>query len=60
MAPVTQGQPETPITEPEQRQGPPARIRVIGRGLWYISAAHTEADVDQAVSTAREVLAVIG
>jgi glutamate-1-semialdehyde 2,1-aminomutase len=37
-----------------------AGIRVIGRGLWYISAAHTEADVDQAVSTAREVLAVIG
>ena len=36
-----------------------AGIRVIGRGLWYISAAHTEADVEQAVKTAREVLAVI-
>lgn len=32
-------------------------IRIIGRGLWYISNAHTENDVDRAISTAREVLA---
>ncbi len=31
-------------------------IRVIGRGLWYISAAHTEADIDQAILVAKEVL----
>jgi glutamate-1-semialdehyde 2,1-aminomutase len=31
-------------------------VRVIGRGLWYISAAHTEADIDFAIKTAREVL----
>ncbi|GAA4464509.1 glutamate-1-semialdehyde 2,1-aminomutase [Nibrella saemangeumensis] len=31
-------------------------IRVIGRGLWYISAAHTEEDIEQAAATAREVL----
>jgi glutamate-1-semialdehyde 2,1-aminomutase len=31
-------------------------IRLIGRGLWYISAAHTEADIDQAVHVATEVL----
>ncbi len=31
-------------------------IRIIGRGLWYISTAHTRADVQQAVRTAREVL----
>ncbi|CAG5018773.1 Glutamate-1-semialdehyde 2,1-aminomutase [Dyadobacter sp. CECT 9275] len=32
-------------------------VRVIGRGLWYISAVHTEADIDHAISTARKVLA---
>ena len=32
-------------------------IRLIGRGLWYISAAHTRADVDQALWAAAEVLA---
>lgn len=32
-------------------------IRIIGRGLWYISAAHTEADIDQAIALAKEVLA---
>jgi glutamate-1-semialdehyde 2,1-aminomutase len=32
-------------------------IRVIGRGLWYISTAHTEQDIDQAIDTARKVLA---
>ena len=31
-------------------------IRVIGRGLWYISAAHTEEDIDLAIKTAKEVL----
>ena len=31
-------------------------IRVIGRGLWYISAAHTEEDIDRAVQTAEKVL----
>lgn len=31
-------------------------IRVIGRGLWYISAAHTEEDIDYAVQTAEAVL----
>lgn len=33
-----------------------AGIRVIGRGLWYISAAHTEDDIALALSTARQVL----
>lgn len=31
-------------------------IRVIGRGLWYISAAHEDKDIDQAIETARKVL----
>lgn len=31
-------------------------IRIIGRGLWYISTAHTEADIDHAIRTAKEVL----
>jgi glutamate-1-semialdehyde 2,1-aminomutase len=31
-------------------------IRLIGRGLWYISNAHTDADIDRAIATAREVL----
>ncbi|MEQ9439799.1 MAG: aspartate aminotransferase family protein [Cyclobacteriaceae bacterium] len=31
-------------------------VRVIGRGLWYISAAHTSADIDMAIETAHEVL----
>lgn len=31
-------------------------IRVIGRGLWYLSAAHTEKDVDKAIQTAADVL----
>lgn len=30
-------------------------IRVIGRGLWYVSAAHTEKDVDKAIQTAADV-----
>lgn len=31
-------------------------IRIIGRGLWYISAAHTEEDIDKAIVIAGEVL----
>jgi glutamate-1-semialdehyde 2,1-aminomutase len=31
-------------------------IRLIGRGLWYLSAAHTREDVDTAVKAARTVL----
>ncbi|HEY4209180.1 MAG TPA: aspartate aminotransferase family protein [Puia sp.] len=31
-------------------------VRVIGRGLWYVSAAHTEEEVDRAIATAAEVL----
>jgi glutamate-1-semialdehyde 2,1-aminomutase len=31
-------------------------IRVIGRGLWYISAAHTRQDIDEALSAVDTVL----
>jgi glutamate-1-semialdehyde 2,1-aminomutase len=31
-------------------------IRTIGRGLWYISNAHTDADIQRAINTADEVL----
>lgn len=31
-------------------------VRVIGRGLWYISAVHTEEEIDKAIFVAREVL----
>lgn len=31
-------------------------IRIIGRGLWYISAAHTEAEIDQTIEVSRRVL----
>jgi len=31
-------------------------VRVIGRGLWYISAAHTEQEIDHAVRVATAVL----
>ena len=31
-------------------------IRIIGRGLWYISAAHTESDIDKAIDIAGAVL----
>lgn len=34
-------------------------IRLIGRGLWYLSAAHTDADLEQCVAAARETLAAI-
>jgi glutamate-1-semialdehyde 2,1-aminomutase len=32
------------------------KIRIIGRGLWYISAAHTQQDIDHAIMNAAEVL----
>lgn len=32
-------------------------IRVIGRGLWYISAVHTDADIEQALTAVDDVLA---
>lgn len=31
-------------------------VRLIGRGLWYISAAHSEADIDQALAAATDAL----
>lgn len=31
-------------------------VRVIGRGLWYISAVHTEEDIETAIATAEKVL----
>lgn len=31
-------------------------VRIIGRGLWYISTAHTEADLDGAMLAAKAVL----
>jgi glutamate-1-semialdehyde 2,1-aminomutase len=31
-------------------------IRIIGRGLWYISAVHTEQDIDQAIEVSRIIL----
>lgn len=34
-------------------------VRVIGRGLWYISAAHTDRDIEQAIEAARSVLATL-
>ena len=32
-------------------------IRLIGRGLWYVSAAHTEDDIECGLATVRSVLA---
>ena len=32
------------------------KVRIIGRGLWYISTAHTEQEIDHAITTATEVL----
>ncbi len=32
------------------------RIRLIGRGLWYVSAAHTDADVDACIDAAEASL----
>jgi glutamate-1-semialdehyde 2,1-aminomutase len=34
-------------------------VRIIGRGLWYISAAHTEEDIDFAIDKAKQVLTSI-
>lgn len=34
-------------------------VRIIGRGLWYISAAHTEGDVQFAIEKAEKVLKTI-
>lgn len=34
-------------------------IRVIGRGLWYISAAHTENDILEAIDVADHVLSTV-
>src|SRR5262249_23589254 len=34
-------------------------VRLIGRGIWYLSTAHTQADVDQTVDVARSALAEI-
>ncbi len=34
-------------------------VRIIGRGLWYISAAHSEADILIAIEKARKVLKAI-
>lgn len=31
-------------------------FRIIGRGLWYISAAHTEDDINKAIAASKEVL----
>ena len=33
-----------------------AGIRVIGRGLWYISAAHTHEDIEHTISVSRRIL----
>lgn len=33
-----------------------SKIRIIGRGLWYIGAAHTEEDIDHTIQVASEVL----
>lgn len=35
-------------------------IRLIGRGLWYLSAAHTEEDIAHCLATAQEALQVAG
>jgi glutamate-1-semialdehyde 2,1-aminomutase len=35
-------------------------VRLIGRGLWYISAAYTDVDVDEAIAVARDVLMQLG
>ncbi|MCX2452344.1 aspartate aminotransferase family protein [Pedobacter sp. PLR] len=39
-----------------QNQG----VRIIGRGLWYISAVHSEKDIDFAIEKAKYVLAHMG
>jgi glutamate-1-semialdehyde 2,1-aminomutase len=32
-------------------------IRIIGRGLWYISAVHTDEDISYALSIAEKIMA---
>jgi glutamate-1-semialdehyde 2,1-aminomutase len=32
-------------------------IRIIGRGLWYISTEHTQEEIDRAIQTVDKVLA---
>jgi glutamate-1-semialdehyde 2,1-aminomutase len=34
-------------------------IRIIGRGLWYISAVHSEEDIEKALSVADQVVSEI-
>lgn len=34
-------------------------VRVIGRGLWYISAVHTDEEIEQAIAVATEVLSLM-
>jgi glutamate-1-semialdehyde 2,1-aminomutase len=34
-------------------------VRIIGRGLWYISTAHSKDDIDLAIEKARNVLKII-
>jgi glutamate-1-semialdehyde 2,1-aminomutase len=35
------------------------RVRIIGRGLWYISAAHTEEDIEHAIEVSARVMGSI-
>jgi len=35
------------------------KVRIIGRGLWYISAVHTEEDIDYTIAVAKKVFAVL-
>ena len=35
------------------------RVRIIGRGLWYISAAHTEEDIYHAIEVSARVMGSI-
>ena len=35
-------------------------IRIIGRGLWYLSAIHTEKEIDTAIEVADKVLGKLG
>ena len=34
-------------------------IRIIGRGLWYISTAHTKDDIELTIRTTRDVLSIL-
>jgi glutamate-1-semialdehyde 2,1-aminomutase len=35
-------------------------VNIVGRGLWFLSAAHTEADIDQTIEAVRDALEQIG